>query len=70
MFATNETNLIKRDEIVDAIRGIAIRKRDLFRNTNWLGVPVESRTFQMVLTERGPCYTFNMLNSHSIFTDV
>lgn len=68
-FVRNETNLKNQDEVIDAIKGIGSRKSDLFLSTSWLGVPVSRRTFKLVSTEKGSCYSFNMLNSRSIFTD-
>lgn len=70
MFPQNATDHIKNEEITRIISELGLSHQDMFEDCNWIGVPIHRKEFQSIFVDRGICYTFNMLNSRSIYTDV
>lgn len=70
MFPRNATDHIENKEITRIISELGLSHQDLFEESSWLGVPIHRKEFQSILVDRGICYTFNILNSRSIYTDV
>lgn len=54
---------------LELINDIAVNKTDMFRSCIWAGEATDCEQFKYVMTEKGPCYSFNVLNSNRIYTN-
>lgn len=55
--------------VVEHLSDVALEREDIFRACNFSGQPFDCKEFKKVIGEKGPCFSFNMLNSRDIFTE-
>lgn len=68
--ATDKVNMIAQDAIIEYIKKVTLTRDDIFTSCAWLGEPFECNKLDLFLTERGVCFSFNMLNTRSIYKDM
>lgn len=54
----------------DQINDIAVNRKNMFRSCIWAGEVTDCEQFKYVMTEKGPCFSFNVLNSNRIYTNM
>lgn len=52
------------------VQKIAFDREKLFKKCTWIGNDFDCKRFKSVFTETGQCFTFNSLNTRSIYTDM
>lgn len=69
-FGIDESNLNDGKTFFERINNIAMYRHDIFLTCGWAGQNDNCKKFGYVMTERGPCFSFNVLDSADIYTDV
>lgn len=69
-FEIDESNLNDGKTLFQRISDITLFRHNVFLTCSWAGNDDDCRRFNYVMTERGPCFSFNILNSKDIYTDV
>lgn len=70
IFELNVTNEIEGKPFLERVSDITTERKDIFRTCVWAGDLTECNRFKYIMTERGPCYSFNVLNSDKTFTNM
>lgn len=68
--ATDKVNMIAQDAIIEYIKKVTLTRDDIFTSCAWLGESFECNKLDLFLTESGVCFSFNMLNTRSIYKDM
>lgn len=68
-FEFPEAKTVDGKTIIERLQDIALEREDIFRSCNWSSNPFNCSEFRMEIGEKGPCFSFNMLNSRDIYTD-
>ncbi|XP_031622961.1 pickpocket protein 28-like [Contarinia nasturtii] len=66
LFKFNESNIADGKTTFQRISDIKYNSSEVFRSCYWSGAPIDCGEFKFIMTERGPCYSFNVLNSNKI----
>lgn len=69
-FASNGDSNKTDASIYEYISKISFPRSSIFKSCAWVGETFDCDQFNIFLTEGGPCFTFNMLNIRSIYSDM
>lgn len=69
-FSSHATKLTDGKTFIERVNDIAVNRTDMFRSCVWDGLPTDCGQFKYVMTEHGPCFVFNVLNSNRIYTNM
>lgn len=69
IFEFNATYEIEEKPFFERVLDLSTDKKSIFRTCVWAGRSTDCNMFKYVMTERGPCYSFNVLNSNKTFTN-
>lgn len=70
VFASDKVNMNDDAAIIEYIEKVTLSRDDIFKSCTWLGETFNCNKFDLFLTEKGACFSYNMLNSRSIYTDM
>ncbi|XP_031622962.1 pickpocket protein 28-like [Contarinia nasturtii] len=70
MFKFNESNISDGKTTFERVDDIRFGRLDVLRSCSWAGEDIDCRAFKPVMTERGACFSFNVLNSKKIYSNI
>lgn len=70
LFATSEIDVHNDDVIIQSIKEISLSRHSIFKRCTWLSKSFDCHQFKVYFTEKGLCFTYNMINSHEMYTQM